>query len=97
MHQAAVFQFGRIVREYAEWRAVPTERRSPAPAWWWSPAMTVVHKSTAMPADWSEILSLPAGSSYEAGARAFLAAMADQTSPPWPNEFPRKLEETKAP
>jgi hypothetical protein len=33
MHSAAKFQFERVVREFAEWRAV-----SPAPAWWWQPA-----------------------------------------------------------
>jgi hypothetical protein len=38
MHQALKFQFERLVREFAQWRAVPENERSPAPAWWWQPA-----------------------------------------------------------
>ena len=39
MHPAAVLQFERMIDEYARWRAVPEKERSPAPAWWWGPAM----------------------------------------------------------
>ena len=42
MHPAAKFQFERVVREFAQWRAVPADERSPAPAWWWQPAFEVV-------------------------------------------------------
>jgi hypothetical protein len=42
MHQAAKFQFERAAREFAQWRAVPEDGRSPAPAWWWQPAFEVV-------------------------------------------------------
>ena len=34
MHPAAKVQFDRVVREFAQWRAVPADERSPAPAWW---------------------------------------------------------------
>ena len=39
MNPAAVLQFERMIGEYARWRAVPEKERSPAPAWWWGPAM----------------------------------------------------------
>ena len=39
MHQAANVAFERIVHEFAEWRAVPEDERSPAPAWWWGPGV----------------------------------------------------------
>ena len=39
MHPAARLQFERMIGEYARWRAVPEKERSPAPAWWWGPAM----------------------------------------------------------
>ena len=42
MHQSAKFQFERTAREFAQWRAVPEDERSPAPAWWWQPAFEVV-------------------------------------------------------
>jgi hypothetical protein len=32
----------RAAREFAQWRAVPDDERSPAPAWWWQPAIDVV-------------------------------------------------------
>jgi hypothetical protein len=35
MHPAAKLQFERVVRKYSQWRSVPEEERSPAPAWWW--------------------------------------------------------------
>jgi hypothetical protein len=42
MHAAAKFQFERTAREFSQWRAVPEEDRSPAPAWWRQPAIEVV-------------------------------------------------------
>ncbi|MDB5504128.1 MAG: hypothetical protein JWR89_4030, partial [Tardiphaga sp.] len=41
VHPAEKFQFGRAVHEYARWLAVAEDERSPAPAWWWSPAFAV--------------------------------------------------------
>jgi hypothetical protein len=36
-------------------------------------------------------LQLPVGSTYAAGAAVLMATLADQTSLPWPDEFPRKI------
>jgi hypothetical protein len=33
MHQGENFQFERAVREFSQWRAIPEDERSPAPAW----------------------------------------------------------------
>ena len=41
MHPATRFQFERAAREYADWREVPEDERSPAPAWWWQTALEV--------------------------------------------------------
>jgi hypothetical protein len=90
--RAARFQFERSVNEYAEWRAVPEHERSPAPAWWWSPALSVKKEQAAMPDDWCRSLALAQGSSFDAGAQVFINSIADQTSLPWPDEFPRKFE-----
>jgi hypothetical protein len=43
-----------------------------------------------MPAEWCSDLELPGGSSYAAGAQVFLHSLADQTSLPWPDDFPRR-------
>ena len=48
MHPAAKFQFERTAREFAQWRAVPEDERSPAPAWWWQPAIEVVAQHEKM-------------------------------------------------
>ena len=39
MHPAAKLQFERMIGEFVRWRGVPEDTRSPAPAWWWGPAM----------------------------------------------------------
>jgi hypothetical protein len=44
-----------------------------------------------MPAEWSQILGLPSASSYATGAQVFLNTLAEQTSLPWPDDFPRKF------
>jgi hypothetical protein len=93
MHQAANLTFERIVREFAEWRAVAEDERSPAPAWWWGPAFEARTSEQAMPAVWCSRLELPEGSSIAAGADVLLASLAGQTSLPWPDEFPRKLKQ----
>jgi hypothetical protein len=41
---------------------------------------------------WCHHLKLPIGSTFAAGAAVLLAALADQSSLPWPDEFPRKIE-----
>ena len=90
MHQAVNVQFDRIVREFAQWRTVPEDERSPAPAWWWGPAFEVRDVQQAMPADWCAQLELPTNSSYSAGAQTFLNSLVGQTSLPWPDDFPRR-------
>ena len=90
MHPAAKFQFERTAREFSQWRAVPEEDRSPAPAWWWQPAIDVVAQHEEMGALLCYRLQLPVGSTYAAGAAVLMATLADQTSLPWPDEFPRK-------
>jgi len=87
MHQAARLQFERCVREFARWRAVPKDDRSPAPGWWWGPAFELVGMADVMPPDWCARLELPLGSSFDAGAKVLLASLADQTSLPWPGGF----------
>ena len=90
MHPAAKFGFERAVHEFARWRAVESEARSPAPAWWWDPALTALRQTEPMPAEWSQILGLPAASTYAAGAQVLLSSLAEQTVLPWPDDFPRK-------
>src|SRR5258708_25201530 len=90
MHQAANVQFERAVREFARWRAVPEQERSPAPAWWWGPAFEMRGVRQPMPAEWCARLELPACASYADGAEVFLRSLSGQTSLPWPDDFPGK-------
>jgi hypothetical protein len=90
MHQAANVPFERVVREFAQWRAVPEQERSPAPAWWWGPAFEIRGVRQPMPAAWCSSLELPDGSSFATGAEVFLQSLAGQTSLPWTADFPRK-------
>ena len=90
MHQAANVQFERAVQEFARWRAVPEDARSPAPAWWWGPAFEVLGVQQPMPADWRACLQLADGDTYADGAELFLKCLADQTSLTWPSDFPCK-------
>jgi hypothetical protein len=92
MHPAAKFQFERAVREFSQWRAVPADERSPAPAWWWQPAFEVAGQQEEMPSLSCYRLELPPSSTYAAGAAVLMATLVDQTSLPWPDEFPRKIE-----
>ena len=57
MHPAAKFGFERAVREFARWRAVERAERSPAPAWWWDPALAVLGQPEPMPAEF--LVNLP--------------------------------------
>jgi hypothetical protein len=91
MHPAAKLQFERAVQEYSLWRTVPEKERSPAPAWWWQPALQVAEHHEQMSAQLCYGLELSLGSTYAAGADTLLAPIVTQTSRPWPDEFPRKL------
>jgi hypothetical protein len=92
MHPAAKFQFDRTAREYSRWRMVPEEQRSPAPGWWWQTAFEVSTQQELMRDMLCYRLELPVGSTYAAGAAVLFAALADQTSLAWPDEFPRKID-----
>jgi hypothetical protein len=96
MHQAINLQFERAVREFAQWRAVPEQDRSPAPAWWWGPAFEARGVRQAMPAEWCSSLNMPEGSSCALGAEVFLRSLADQTSLPWPDDFPGKARHSNS-
>jgi hypothetical protein len=92
MHQAASLQFERVMDELVLWHAVPEDERSPAPAWWWGPAMAVCDAHEPMRHEWCCELGLGDGSSFAEGTRALLTLFAEQTSPTWPDHFPRKAE-----
>jgi hypothetical protein len=62
MHSAAKFQFERVVHEFAQWRAVPEAQRSPAPSWWWQPALEAREQPEEMPPIRRHHLELPIGS-----------------------------------
>jgi hypothetical protein len=96
MHQAASVQLERAVSEFARWREVPEDHRSPAPAWWWGPAFEVLGVKQPMPAGWCAILELPDGATYADGAEVFLKCLAGQTSLPWPGDFPGKVEQSNS-
>ena len=83
-------QFERAVTEFRQWREVPDDERSPAPAWWWGPAFEVLGLQNPLPAEWCASLGLPEGATYAEGAKVFLMSLAGQTSLPWPDDFPRK-------
>jgi hypothetical protein len=91
MHLAARLQFERVAREFAQWRAVPKDQRSPAPAWWWQPAFEALEQHEVMSPLWCQRLELPVPSTYAAAAAMLLATLSDQTSFPWPDEFPRRI------
>lgn len=95
MHQAASLQFERVMDELAQWHAVAEDDRSPAPAWWWGPAMAVRDAHEPMRDAWCCELGLHDGSSFADGAHALLTLFAEQASLPWPNAFPRKAENKK--
>jgi hypothetical protein len=88
VQDGAKLSFERIVDEYARWRAVPKQDRSPAPGWWWGPAFEVLGIVQAMPAEWCVNLELPDRASYADGARIFLGSLAEQKFLSWPGDFP---------
>jgi hypothetical protein len=89
MHQAASLQFERVMDELVLWHAVPEDERSPAPAWWWGPAMEVRDAHEPMRHTWCCELGLGDNSSFAEGAHALLTLFAEQTSLSWPDNFPR--------
>jgi hypothetical protein len=93
MHQATTLQFERIANEFALWRAVPEDQRSPAPAWWWGPAMDMLDQAQTMPSDLCASFELPPGSFYGGGAEVLMKALAEQTALTWPDEFPKKFRQ----
>jgi hypothetical protein len=95
--QAANFPFERIVHEFVQWRAVPEDERSPAPAWWWGPAFEVHGMRQPMPPGWCSNLGLPNGSAFALGADVLLGTLADQTSLPRPGDFPRQTKHANSP
>jgi hypothetical protein len=96
MHQATKMQFERVANEFALWRAVPEDERSPAPAWWWGPAMDTLDEPEVMPVDVCASLALSPGLSYGCGAEILMTALAEQTSLSWPDEFPKKSRQPDA-
>jgi len=90
MHAAAKAQLDRQVGEYLTWMAVPERDRSPAPGWWWGPALALREMPGALPADLAQKLGLPEGAKPAEAAHLFFDAMADQTHLPWPEQFPRR-------
>jgi hypothetical protein len=92
MHQAANVQFERAVDEFVRWRGVPEQERSPAPAWWWGSALDVLGVQQPMPAAWCASLELADSATYGDGAEVFLKCLADQTTLPWPGDFPRQAK-----
>ena len=90
MHLAAKLQFERMIGEFVRWRQVPDYARSPAPAWWWGPAMELHNIREELPVEWCVALGLPDGATCATGADVFLKAMAGETLVPWPYDFPRR-------
>src|ERR1700744_2895866 len=92
MHQTENVALERIVREFAEWRGVPEDERSSAPAWWWGPAFAARELQQPMPAAWCSSLELPDGSSTAAGAGSpvAFASLAGESTLPGVGGFPRK-------
>jgi hypothetical protein len=97
MAHTTKLDFERAVREFARWRAVPEAERSPAPAWWWQPAFEMRDLHEVMEPSWCQRLELPLSSTCAAGAAVLMGTLADQTTLPWPDEFPRKIEREKTP
>jgi hypothetical protein len=89
MHPAALLPVDRLTAEYQRWMAVPDRDRSPAPGWWWGPAMALREMPGDLPGDFAKRLGLPDGASCAVAAQVFLDALAEQTALPWPEQFPR--------
>jgi hypothetical protein len=90
MHPAAYLQSDRLIAEYQRWMAVPDRDRSPAPGWWWGPAMALRTVPGELPAEFAQRLDLPESVTNLDAAQLFLDALAGQTALSWPEEFPRR-------
>lgn len=96
MHRASQFEFERVVREFAVWRAVPADERAAPAAWWWGPAMALRHHHQPMPAEICDALRLPHGSRFGDAAAMLMALIAEQGVWSRPDEFPRKPKSANA-
>jgi hypothetical protein len=92
IHQAARLEFERVMEEFDRWHIVPADERSPAPAWWWGPAMAVFDDHEPMSCTLCAVLDLNQGTSFADGARTILALFVEQTSLTGPQDFPSKAE-----
>jgi len=92
MHQAARLEFERVMEEFVHWHVVPAVERSPAPAWWWGPAMAVVDDHEPLSETWRGALGLSDGASFAEGACTILSLFVEQTSLTGPQDFPSKAE-----
>ena len=81
MHPAAKLQIEKMACEYSQWRSVPENERSPAPTWWWAPAMKVVSQREEMTELSCYRLELPIGSTYAAGAVVLMSLLGKRPSP----------------
>lgn len=90
MHPAALLPVDRLTAEYQKWMAVPDRDRSPAPGWWWGPAMALREMPGDLPAGFAQRLGLADGATCAEAAQLFLDALAEQTALPWPEQFPRR-------
>jgi hypothetical protein len=94
MPSAARLQLDRLIAEYQRWMVVAEGDRSPAPGWWWGPAMALRDMSGELPGDLAKRPGLPEGASHAQAAQIFLDAMAGQTALSWPEQFPRRYGAT---
>lgn len=92
MYQAARLEFERVMEEFVRWHVVPEGERSPAPAWWWGPAMAMVDDREPMSETCCRALNVNEGTSFAEGARTILALFVEQTSLTDPQDFPSKAD-----
>jgi hypothetical protein len=90
MHQAKLIEFDRLAQEIAAWRAIPKDDRSPAPCWWWGPALALRHAHDAMSPEDCRRFGLPPGASFADAGDKVMAFLAAQRSLSRPGEFPRR-------
>jgi hypothetical protein len=90
MHQAKLIEFERMATEFAAWRAVEDEQRSPAASWWWGPAMALRHQRDPLPPQDCRRFALPQGASFADAADKVMAHLASQRSLASAADFPRR-------
>ncbi|OPF92377.1 hypothetical protein [Rhodopseudomonas palustris] len=89
MHPAQHIEFNRLAQEMAAWRAVPADDRSPAPGWWWGPAMALRHAKQPLSPEDCRRFGLPLGASFADAGNKVMAFLAAQRSLTRPSEFPK--------